>query len=153
MAYTLSNITIRTDNSEGGMAKLNEVWRDIVSGKLPLMHDSDGNFLQGLSPISRYSNYESDETGAYDLTIFTVTADFFATMEQKVAAGVFRKYDFDGADIAEAANKAWVQVYQDKADRVLRRAFTEDYESTVPGEYTKDGRAHCYLYIARKKNE
>ena len=151
MSYSLKNITLRTDNSEGGMAKMNEVWRDIVSGKLPLMHDSDGHFLQGLSPVSRYSNYESDETGAYDLTIFTTTAEFFAAMEQKVAAGAFKKYDFDGADIVEAANKAWAQVYQDKADGALCRAFTEDYESTVPGEYTKDGRAHCYLYIAEEK--
>ncbi|MCI2046866.1 MAG: AraC family transcriptional regulator [Faecalibacterium sp.] len=150
MSYVLKNITLRTDNSEGGMAKMNEVWRDIVSGKLPLMHDSEGQFLQGLSPISRYSNYESDETGAYDLTIFTVTAQFFADMAQKVAAGKYKKYDFDGADIAEAANKAWARVWQDKAGGMLHRAFTEDYESTVPGEYTKDGRAHCYLYIAEE---
>ena len=54
MSYILNSITLRTDNSEGGMAKLNEVWRDIVSGKLPLMHGSDSQFLQGLSPISRY---------------------------------------------------------------------------------------------------
>lgn len=150
MSYILDGITLRTDNSEGGMAKLNEVWRDIVSGKLPLMHDSDGQFLQGLSPISRYSNYESDETGAYDLTIFTATADFFARMEQKAAAGAFKKYDFDGADIAEAANQAWAQVWSDKTDGTIFRTFTEDFESTVPGEYTKDGRAHCYLYIAIK---
>lgn len=130
------------------MAKLNEVWRDIVSGKLPLMYDSSGLFLQGLSPISRYSNYESDETGAYDLTIFTATADFFAAMERKVVAGAFKKYDFDGADISEAANKAWTRVWKDKEDGTTLRAFTEDFESTVPGEYTKDGRAHCYLYIA-----
>lgn len=150
MSYTLKNITLRTDNSEGGMAKLDEVWRDIVSGKLPLMFDSEGKFLQGLSPISKYAGYESDESGAFDLTIFTATADFFADMEQKTAQGAFKKYDCDGADIGEAAGKAWSQVWADKAAGTIRRAFTEDFESTVPGEYTKDGRAHCYLYIAVK---
>ena len=150
MSYVLNSITLRTDNSEGGMAKINEVWGDIVGGKLPLMHDSDGHFLQGLSPISRYSNYESDEEGAYDLAIFTVTAAFLGDMERKVAAGAFKKYDFNGADIAEAANKAWAQVYKDKVFGTIRRAFTEDFESTVPVGYTKDGRAHCYLYIAVK---
>ncbi len=28
------------------------------------------------------------------------------------------------------------------------RAFSSDYESSVPVEYTKDGKAHCFLYIA-----
>ena len=27
-------------------------------------------------------------------------------------------------------------------------AFTIDYESSVPAEFSKDGKAHCYLYIA-----
>ncbi|MCH4239532.1 MAG: AraC family transcriptional regulator, partial [Oscillospiraceae bacterium] len=33
----------------------------------------------------------------------------------------------------------------------IRRAFTTDYESSVPAKFTKDGKAHCYLYIAVKK--
>lgn len=150
MAYTLKNITIRTDNSKAGMDKINELWKDIVSGKIPLMFDSEGQFLQGLSPISAYTNYESNETGAYDLRVFTVTADFFAAMDQKAQGGSYKKYDFDGADISEAASKAWAKVWEDSQAQVISRAFTEDYESTVPAEYTKDGQAHCYLYIALK---
>ncbi|MHB9323712.1 AraC family transcriptional regulator, partial [Fusobacterium polymorphum] len=30
----------------------------------------------------------------------------------------------------------------------LKRAFTVDYESSVPAEFSNDGKAHCYLYIA-----
>lgn len=150
MTYLLKEITIHTDNSEDGMSKINEVWKDIVSGKLPLMFDSVGTFQQGLSPISKYTNYESDETGAYDLTIFTGTADFFAQMQERVQAGEYRAYDFDGSNIQEAANKAWTQVWEEKRTGKLCRAFTADYESTVPAEYTKDGKAHCYLYIAVK---
>ncbi|MCH3972994.1 MAG: AraC family transcriptional regulator [Oscillospiraceae bacterium] len=150
MAYLLKEITIHTDNSEGGMSKMGEVWQDIVSGKLPLMFDSAGAFQQGLSPISKYANYESDETGAYDLTIFTATEDFFARMQERVQAGEYRAYDFDGSSIQEAANKAWNQVWEEKRSGQLCRAFTTDYESTVPGDYAKDGKAHCYLYIAVK---
>lgn len=150
MEYLLKEITLRADNSQTGMAKIDELWRDVVSGKIPLMYDSAGNFQQGLSPISKYSNYESDETGAYDLSIFTATAEFFTQMAQKVEIGEYVAYDFDGADIKEAANKAWSCVWADKESKKIRRAFTHDYESTVPGEYTKDGRAHCYLYIAVK---
>ncbi len=35
-----------------------------------------------------------------------------------------------------------------KINELLKRAFTIDYESAVPAEYTKEGKAHCYLYIA-----
>lgn len=150
MSYQLKEIKIRTDNSKEGMEKINEMWRDIVGGKLPLMYDSEGNFLQGLSPVSRYSDYEAEEKGAYDLTVFTVTAEFFGEMERQAGQGKYRKYDFDGADISEAADRAWSQVWADKEAGLLARAFTEDFESTVPKEYTKDGRAHCYLYIAVK---
>ena len=58
MAYTLKSVTLRVEPSAGGMAEVSEVWREIVSGKLPLLHDSDGRFLQGLSPVSRYAHYE-----------------------------------------------------------------------------------------------
>lgn len=148
MEYLLKEIMLRADNSQTGMAKINELWRDIVSGKIPLMYDSAGNFQQGLSPVSKYSNYESDETGEYDLSIFTATAEFFTRMAQKVEAGEYVYYDFDGVDIKDAANKAWSRVWADKESKKIRRAFTQDYESTVPGEYTKDDKAHCYLYIA-----
>lgn len=149
--YILSEITLRSDNSQAGMEKVEALWRDVVSGKIPLMYDSNGTFQQGLSPVSRYSNYESDETGEYDLSIFTAREAFFAQMAQKVETGEYAAYDFDGADIKEAANRAWTQVWADKNADTLHRAFTEDYESTVPGDYTKDGRAHCYLYISVNK--
>lgn len=150
MAYTLKDITIRANNSKEGMEKIDALWQDIVSGKIPLMFDSEGNFLVGFSPVSIYTNYESDENGAYDLKIFTATSEFFAKMDQQAGEGKFQRYDYSGADIQEAANKAWAQVWQDQQAGVIHRAFTEDYESTVPGEYTPDGKAHCYLYIALK---
>lgn len=148
MAYQLKKISIHTDNSKEGMDKINEVWSDIVSGKIPLMYNSDGQFLQGLSPISLYTNYESDEQGAYDIEIFTARADFFTEMELKVEQNLYVKYDFDGKDISEAANRAWSKVWENKAAGKIARAFSKDYESTVPGEYTPDGKAHCYLYIS-----
>src|SRR5574344_1724869 len=150
MGFILQEITIRTDNSSAGMAKIDELWRDVVSGKIPLMYASTGSFQQGLSPVSRYSNYASDETGEYDLSIFTAKADFFTEMTQKTGHGEYAAYDSDGADIKDAANKAWSRVWNDKQNNKIRRAFTQDYESTVPGTYTKDGRAHCYLFIALK---
>lgn len=148
MSYVLKSITIRTNNSEEGMKKIADLWQDVASGKLPILFDSDHIFQQGISPISQYSNYESDESGNYDLSIKGVTADFFQKMEKAVAAGNYKKYDVTGDDLASCAAAAWDSVWSDQKNGAIKRAFSKDYESTVPAEYTKDGKCHCYLYIS-----
>ena len=150
MAYSFKSVTIRTDNSESGMAKINELWADILQGKVPLEFIENGVPVKGLSPISSYSGYESDEKGKYDLSVMSVSVDFFAKMEELVAQGKYIKIDESGETIAECANKAWSKVWELTASGEMKRAFTIDYESTVPAAYTKDGKTHCYLYIAVK---
>ena len=150
MAYTFKSVTIRTDDSESGMAKINGLWTDIMQGKIPLEFMENGAPVKGLSPISLYSNYESDEKGKYDLSVMSVTADFFAKMEALVAQGKYVKIDESGETISECANKAWSKVWRLVESGEMKRAFSVDYESTVPAEYTKDGKTHCYLYIAVK---
>ena len=155
MAYILKEITIRTNNTDEGMRKIDELWHDIASGKLPILFDSEHNFIQGISPVSRYENYESNETGDYDLSIMGVTADFFAELEHRAANGKFKKYDAsdDNGDIAACTKKAWKNVWDDSKSGKLKRSFICDYESSVPAQYTKDGKAHCYLYISQEKNK
>lgn len=150
MAYSFNSVTIRTDNSENGMAKINELWADIMTGKIPFDFIENGVHVKGLSPVSVYSDYESDEKGKYNLSVMTVTVDFFAKIESLVGQGKYIKIDECGETIADCANKAWSKVWELSARGELKRAFTIDYESTVPAEYTKDGKAHCYLYIAVK---
>lgn len=150
MAYKLKEVTIRTNNSKEGMKKIGEIWGDIVSGKLPILFDSEHIFQQGISPVSKYSNYSSDESGDYDLTIMAVTADFFQKMEMAVNKGLYKKYDEkdEDGDISVCTRKAWEKVWSEQKSGDIKRTFTEDYESTVPSKYTKDGKIHCYLYIA-----
>lgn len=150
MAYRLSAVTIRANNTDEGMRKIGALWGDIQSGKLPVLFDSDHNFQQGISPVSQYHNYEGDEKGDYDLSVLGVTADFFRGMEQAVAAGQYRKYEEWDSEMSACAQKAWAKVWQEQQSGTIKRAFSQDYESTVPAEYTKDGKAHCYLYIAVK---
>ena len=85
MSYSFKSVTVRTDNSESGMAKINELWADIMQGRIPLDFIENGVPVKGLSPISAYSDYESDEKGKYNLSIMTVTVDFFAQMEKLIA--------------------------------------------------------------------
>lgn len=150
MIYKLKSVTVRTDNSTEGMGKINELWRDIMCGKYPLNFIENGMPIQGMAPISEYSNYENDEKGEYDLSVTGVSVDFFTAMEKKVEIGEYIKIDEIGVDISDSANKAWQKVWQLTAEGKISRAFTRDYESTVPAEYTQDGKAHCVLYIAVK---
>ena len=150
MSYSFKSVTVRTDNSESGMAKINELWADIMQGKIPLDFIENGVPVKGLSPISAYSDYESDEKGKYNLSVMTVTVDFFAQMEKLSEQGKYVKIDESGETIADCANKAWSKVWRLTASGEMKRAFTIDYESTVPAEYTKDEKTHCYLYIAVK---
>ena len=87
MAYSLKEVTIRTDNSEEGMEHIGELWRHIMDGRLPILFDSGHQFRAGISPVSRYSGYDGDETGSYDLTVMAVTSDFFTQMDDKVQMG------------------------------------------------------------------
>ncbi|AOR25111.1 hypothetical protein [Clostridium taeniosporum] len=154
MAYKLKEVTIRTNNSEEGTKMISEIWRDITSGKLPLLFDSENIFQQGISPVSKYSNYSSDESQDYDLTIMAVTSDFFEKMEAAVSTGLYKKYveKDENGEIGICARKAWEKVWSEQKLGNIKRAFNEDYESTVPSEYTKDGKAHCYLYISIQVN-
>ena len=145
MAYILKAVTIRTNNSEEGIRKIAELWRDILTGKLPLLSD-------GIVPVSQYSNYESDEKGDYDISIVGVKHNFFEDMEKEVEKGLYKKYEADdeSGNVELCTKKAWENVWNDSHSGILKRAFTIDYESSVPAEFSKDGKAHCYLYIAIK---
>lgn len=92
MAYKLDKITIRTNNSKEGMKKISDIWKDVANGKLPILFDSEHTFQHGISPVSKYNNYSSDENGYYDLTIMGVTADFFQKMDTEVSKGFYKKY-------------------------------------------------------------
>lgn len=52
-----------------------------------------------------------------------------------------------------------VNIYFNKVFRQFQNIVTifsdenGDYESNVPGKYTKDGKPHCYLYTAIQYNE
>lgn len=150
MRYNLKSITIRVDNSREGMEKIMELWQDIQSGKIPLLFDNTGTFLKGISPVSCYSNYENDENGFYDLSIIGVESTFFQMKEEEVQKGSYMRIEEIGATPDECSLKAWQKVWKGTREGKIRRAYTEDWESSVPSEYTKDGKAHCYLYIAIK---
>lgn len=146
--YSLKSVTIRVNNSRDGIGKIKELWKDIQNGKLPLLCDNTGVFYNGIYPVSCYSGYESDENGFYDLSITGAESSFFQILEEKVQKGSYVKIEETGKTLDECSINAWQKVWECTRDGKIRRAYTEDWESTVPSEYTEDGRAHCHLYIA-----
>lgn len=155
MSYILKEVKIRTNNSIEGIEKISALWMDVISGKLPVLFDSNKMFKDGISLISRYSNYESDETGEYDLSIMGVDSGFFVEMELKVELGLYKKYDLIDVsnDRAICTKNAWNMVWEETKSGEIKRAFKDDFESSVDAEYSGDGKTHCYLYISIEKED
>ena len=93
MAYILKEVTIRTNNTEKGISQISELWKDISAGKLLVLFDSEHNFVEDISPISKYSNYENGEKGDYDISIVGVNRFFFEDIEKKVENGLSHHHD------------------------------------------------------------
>lgn len=148
MAYILDSISMKTDNSPQAMEQTAELWKDIVSGKVPLLYDSDGKFREGLSPVTAFENVSLTSAEPYTMTILTVPPSFFAELNAGVSSGTYRLYEgTDAADLGKSTDIAWEAVQKDIAAGRLDSTVT-GYESTVPPEYAPDRQAHCCVYIA-----
>ncbi len=150
MSYLLKQVTIRTNNSNEGIEKINQLWQDISTGKMPVLFDNEGNYHQEIIPVSKYSNYDNNENGMYDLSIMGIDLSFFNVLEEKVSNGFYLKFEETGETIAQATAYAWQRVWEMTATGKLKRIYTEDYESSILPQYSKDNKAHCVLYIAVK---
>lgn len=151
MSYQLTEVTIRTNWAEED--KKNELWEDVESGKIPLLFSSEHRFVSGLSPVSKYSRYENKDCGDYDFSIIAVKSDFFTKMEKNVADGFYIKIETveEDGNLENCAKRAWNIVQEKESEELIQRTYFEDFESSVPSEYTKDKKAHCYLYSGVKK--
>ena len=150
MNYHLTNVTLTTDNTIEGMEKIQALWNDITTGNLPLLCDNEHHPIENVTPTSCYSNYTSDEKGTYDLTIMAETLDFFTKMEEKIAQGTYLLYEEtnDEGNIEACTKQAWIRIWDDQNKQLIKRSFTKDYEASIPKAFSKDNKAHCYVYIA-----
>ncbi len=140
----MNEVTIRTDNSVEGIEKIHHLWQDVMSGNTKLVLNEDTIL------ISRYSNYDSNETGLYDLSILSVNDEFFKQLNAECVHGKYRRYDFctDSDDISSNIQKAWELVWDDQKNGKIKRCYTKDYECIVLANQASDHKFHCLLYIA-----
>lgn len=144
----MKEITIRTNNSVEGVKKIERLWQDVMNGNTELV------LTENSMPIAKYSNYDSDENGDYDLSILSCDYNFLNQLEKGCIDGRFKKYDFCSEDLnfAVVTQKTWQQVWDDVRQGRIIRSYTEDYEFTIPANYSQDHKVHCLIYIAIKKN-
>lgn len=138
MSYCLQELVLEGKNG------VEDLWQDIVSGRLPLLFDSDGQPRQGVSPVTRYTH---GTDGGTTQSVLAVTADFFQRLNEETERGHYRRFDAKdkSGDTVVCARRAWEQA---RRAGICSKPGTSDYESTVSPEWTKDGAAHTYLYIA-----
>lgn len=148
MTYYLDSLTIRADNSIDGQQQIALLWQDIDSGRLPLKFDSDNNLLGRRLLFACYGGYENGHGGRYNLTVQAKPASFLSYLERRVADGHFKKYEEEADDVATASRRVWRRVWQDSDRKLIKRAYSKDYEYSQPPR-PKDGvKARCVLYIS-----
>ncbi len=143
----MKEITIRTNNSIEGIKKIEKLWQDVMSGKTPLI------LKENTVLIAKYSNYDTNENGDYDLSILAVDCDFIQQLEKECSDGKYKKYDLfsENTDIPANIKEAWLQVWTDTQEGRIKRCYNEDYECTIPADYSQDHKLHCLLYISIEK--
>lgn len=150
MPYRLDAVEMQTDMSPESMQSVTELWNDIASGKLPLLYTSDGTFVNGLLPVTEYSDYADILDGApCRMIIRTVEPSYFDELNKKVEEGSYRLYEAvsDSGNLPECSEEAWNMAHADDEAGKIKIDYSIAVESTVPGEYTPDGKARCMLYV------
>lgn len=146
MSYILKEVVLRTNNTPEGMEKISQLWGDILTKKISLLPENKNELL-----ISKYSNYESDENGEYDLTIMRRELKFLLKLDERVKNREFIKYEEIDDNIENCARKVWNRVWKDKKNNKLDRAYIEDYQLDILSIFSQDGKCHSILYISIKE--
>ncbi len=127
--FTVMGFTARTTNKEelSGVSRIGELWQRLMTGgQGPVAGDDESIF-------SVYTNYESDENGAYDVILGKR-----ATQEQLPGNELRKAVHIPGGDYvvfpaanatADGIKAAWQDVYRYFATATdFRRAYSADFE-------------------------
>jgi len=137
-AFTVIGPFVRTTNaaemSNGHTGKIGPLWRRFLGGEAGAIPEATDK----TTTYAVYSDYESDETGAYDLTLGKAVAPGQQAPPgmRSLSIPAARYLAFPVADPSPAAIKsAWMLVYKYFAQHPEQhRAFTYDFE-----EHAGDG--------------
>jgi predicted transcriptional regulator YdeE len=130
-AFTVIGPHVRTNNAaemSGQDGKIGPLWQRFMGGEAETIPGS----IDPQTIFAVYSNYESDETGLYDLTLGKgVDSEHQAPANMRVLhipAARYLVFPVAAAN-PDAIKNAWVSIYAHfEQYQAQRRAFTYDFE-------------------------
>ncbi|MEM1484138.1 GyrI-like domain-containing protein [Oscillospiraceae bacterium PP1C4] len=140
---TLVGLTARTSNNDPQMGKvIGGLWKRLFGENIfATMKNKVNEHSIGL-----YSNYSSDASGEYDITVGCEVNDAAdipqAAVVKTIPAGRYAKFVMFG-DMMEAVGNAWQEIW----GMPLERTFTGDFEEYVSTEESGGSEIHIYIAI------
>lgn len=139
---TVAGLTIRTKNSDPNMTKdIGGLWEKFFS---------QGTFASipnktSLHTIGLYTNYESNENGAYDMMV-CCEVDSVQNLPdgldvKTISAGKYAKFAVQGG--TQAVGAFWAELWQMQLDR----KFDCDFEEYSDSSDSKDMNTEVYLSL------
>lgn len=126
---TVAGLTIRTKNSDPNMTKdIGGLWERFFSQGVFASIPNKTN----LNTIGLYTNYESNESGAYDMMV-CCEVDSVQNLPEElevktISAGKYAKFVVHGG--TQAVGAFWAELWQMKLDRKFDCDFEEYSESS-----------------------
>jgi predicted transcriptional regulator YdeE len=129
-SFTVVGLQVRTTNANemSGSGSIGQLWGKVMQGKAL---DEVPNRI-GSDVLAIYSNYESDQNGAYDflLGVRVRSADKVPNglVVKQVHAGSFDVFNAEGTDPGDITLNLWKQVWALEQSQTIVRAYRVDFE-------------------------
>lgn len=140
---TVVGLTGRMRNDDPGCgAVIGGMWQRLFEGGI---FDAIPN-KAGMSTIGLYSDYETDMTGPYDVTIGCAVTDPDGRPEgtavKTIPAGRYAEFVICG-DVQQAVGEFWMEVWK----LPLPRAYTADFEEYRSAAKEEEPEIHIFLSL------
>lgn len=141
MTYRLDSISLKLENGKESFEKINEIYEDIFSGKIPLIKNTKGKIDKDIIALGEYVNCGG---GRYEFTVFADDGGSLFQIRKWIDYGDIEWFEGVGSTIDEARIEARIYRCLNKS---IKRIFKNDFEEIIPKKYSKDGKVHCLLYV------
>jgi len=144
MLFPIKGLTARTRNSDENMAEIiGRLWQRLFGeGIFQAIENKQNDKSIGL-----YSDYETDENGAYDITVCCEVARAEhlpeGVIKKIIPAGTYAKFIIHG-HMQKAVADFWTKLWEMPLNRKYSCDF-EEYQSGTDGE-----NAEIHIYISLK---
>ena len=141
MTYRFDELSIRLSDDKEWFEKINEIYKDIFNGKIPLIHNNKRKLDENLIALAQYEDYNE---GGYKFTVFADDLDTLFQIHKWINYGDIMLFEGKASTINEARINAREKFIGDTS---IKRTFRNDFECIVPKYDSKDGKVHCSLYV------